>query len=30
METPLLTTNAVVNQPTFQGYSNVYLNKCSK
>jgi len=24
---PLLTTNAVVNQPTFQGYSNVYLNQ---
>lgn len=24
---PLLTTNAVVNQPTFQGYSNIYLNQ---
>lgn len=26
-EAPLLTTNAVVNQPTFQGYSNIYLNQ---
>jgi len=26
-EQPLLTTNAVVNEPTFQGYSNVYLNQ---
>jgi hypothetical protein len=26
-EQPLLTTNAVVKQPTFQGYSNVYLNQ---
>lgn len=26
-EEPLLTTNAVINQPTFQGYSNVYLNQ---
>jgi hypothetical protein len=26
-EYPILTTNAVVNQPTFQGYSNVYLNQ---
>jgi len=24
---PLLSTNAVINQPTFQGYSNVYLNQ---
>lgn len=24
---PILTTNAVVNQPTFQGYSNIYLNQ---
>ena len=24
---PILTTNAVVNEPTFQGYSNIYLNQ---
>jgi len=24
---PILTTNAVVDQPTFQGYSNIYLNQ---
>jgi len=29
-EQPLLTTNAVVNQPTFQGYSNVYLNQIAR
>jgi hypothetical protein len=27
---PILTTNAVVNQPTFQGYSNVYLDPTVK
>jgi hypothetical protein len=24
---PILSTNAVVNEPTFQGYSNIYLNQ---
>lgn len=24
---PILTTNAVVNEPTFQGYANIYLNQ---
>jgi len=24
---PVLTTNAIVNEPTFQGYSNIYLNQ---
>jgi hypothetical protein len=26
-QSPVLTTNAVVNEPTFQGYSNIYLNQ---
>jgi hypothetical protein len=26
-ENPILTTNAVVNEPTFQGYANIYLSQ---